>query len=58
MTGQQEAVLLYREAARRHRLKAAEHREAARPLNAKKERRAAEWVNRAIVAELIDPQPE
>lgn len=52
-----EAVAFYRDAARRHRRKAMEHREAGRPLNAAVERKTAARISRAVLAELIDAEP-
>jgi hypothetical protein len=55
--GAAEAVRFYREAARRHRATAAEHRQEHRPLNAAVERAAAKRISRAVMAEILDPEP-
>lgn len=55
--GTKAAIDQYRDAARRHRRKAMEHREAGRPLNAAVERATAARISRAVLAELIDAEP-
>ena len=52
--GTDAAVAQYRDAARRHRRKALEHKEAGRPLNAAVERATAARISRAVLAELND----
>jgi hypothetical protein len=57
MNGKQAALAQYRRAQRAHRLQEIEHDVHHRTVNAKKHHAAAEWVARAIEAEILDLQP-
>lgn len=57
MSGKQAALIQYRRAQRAHRLQAIEHERQHRPLHVLKHAAAADWVARAVEAELLDPQP-
>ena len=55
MNGKQAALIQYRRAQRSHRVQAIEHNREHRPLNAIRHNAAADWITRAVEAELLDP---
>jgi hypothetical protein len=57
VNGKQAALIQYRRAQREHRLQALEHHAHHRTVNAGKHNAAANWISRAVEAELLDPQP-